>query len=226
MRLIKQDDVERFNVRMSEFRDELTSAVENLDDHFEHLKLAARDRLGSLFNPADYPQTLRGLFGVDFDFPSTEPPEYLLRLNPDLYQQERQRITQRFDEAVQLAEEAFVGEFSKLVSHLTERLSGGVDGERKIFRDTAITNLTEFFQRFKSLNVRSNADLDRLVETAQQTLQGVDPQVVRDSSSLRQHITTQLSSVQANLDQMLVHQPRRRIFAPWLCSSPVGEVSA
>ena len=67
---------------------------------------------------------------MEFDFPSVEPPEYLLRLNPHLFQQERQRITQRFDEAVRLAEEAFVGEFSKLVSHLVERLTNDeTDGE-------------------------------------------------------------------------------------------------
>jgi hypothetical protein len=211
VRLIRQQDVDRFNARMGEFRNELIDAVANLDAHFEQLKIAARERLGRLFNPADYPPTLRGLFGVEFDFPSVEPPEYLLRLNPHLYQQERDRISQRFDEAVRLAEEAFASEFSKLVSHLTERLTADPSGEKKVFRDSAITNLTTFFRRFKALNVRSNADLDRLVETAQHALQGADPQAVRDNQSLRQQITAQLSSVQSALDGMLVDQPRRRI---------------
>jgi hypothetical protein len=211
VRLIRQQDVDRFNVRMTDLRQELTAAVENLDDHFEQLKAAARDRLGRLFNSADYPPTLRGLFGVEFDFPSVEPPEYLMRLNPHLYQQERERIAQRFDEAVRLAEEAFATEFGKLVSHLSERLTADPSGERKVFRDSAITNLTEFFRRFRALNVRSNPDLDRLVETAQQALQGADPKMLRDNQSLRQQITSQLATVQANLDQMLVDRPRRRI---------------
>ncbi|HET6249742.1 MAG TPA: hypothetical protein VFE47_18780 [Tepidisphaeraceae bacterium] len=211
VRLIRQEDVERFNARMTTFRQELADAVLNLDEHFEQLKAAAADRLGRLYNPADYPLTLRGLFAVDFDFPSVEPPEYLLRLNPHLYQQERSRITARFDEAVKLAEEAFVGEFSKLVSHLTERLTADPGGERKVFRDSAITNLAVFFRRFRSLNVRSNADLDRLVETAERILHGADPNLVRNSSGLRDHITSQLSAVQSHLDQMLVDGPRRRI---------------
>ena len=211
MRLIKQDDIEPFNERMDQFREELTGAVDNLDQHFESLKRAAQDRLGSLYNPTDYPNSLRGLFAVEWDFPSVEPPEYLLRLNPHLYQQERDRITARFDEAVKLAEEAFVSEFARLVSHLSERLTSDVDGEKKIFRDSAITNLSEFFERFKRLNVRSNGDLDRLVETAQRTLSGVDPHIVRNSESLRQHVTTELAAVQSVLDGMLVDQPRRRI---------------
>jgi hypothetical protein len=116
-----------------------------------------------------------------------------------------------FREAVQLAEEAFASEFSKLVSHLTERLTADVDGQRKIFRDSALTNLTDFFTRFRNLNVRSNADLDRLVETAREVLTDADPHLVRNSISLRQQITGQLASVQATLDGMLVDQPRRRI---------------
>lgn len=211
VRLIRLDEVERFNQGMTEFRRELSVAVANLDREFESLKAAARDRLGSLYNPADYPHSLRDMFAVEWDFPSVEPPEYLLRLNPHLYQQERQRITARFDEAVKLAEEAFASEFAKLVSHLTERLTADPSGERKIFRDSAITNLSQFFDRFRHLNVRSNADLDRLVETARQVLTGTDPHIVRSSPSLRQHITAELASVQANLDRMLVDQPRRRI---------------
>lgn len=222
VRLIRQDDIDRLNDRMTEFRAELNAAVSNLDDHFEQMKAAAAGRLGRLFNPADYPPTLRGLFAVDFDFPSVEPPEYLQRLNPHLYQLERERITSRFNEAVRLAEEAFVTEFGRLVSHLTERLTAGPDGDRKIFRDSAIGNLTAFFDRFKSLNVRSNADLDRLVETAQQALAGVDPHIVRNSASLRQQVTTQLSAVQSVLDGMLVDQPRRRVLRQGRAPVPEG----
>lgn len=211
IRLVKQEDIEQFDRNMTRYKAELAEAVQNLDQHYHALRSAAQQRLGRLYNPADYPPTLRGMFAVDWDYPATDPPEYLLRLNPHLYQQERDRIAARFNEAVKLAEEAFVAEFSKLVSHLTERLTNGVDGERKIFRDSAVTNLTEFFDRFRNLNVRSNADLDRLVETAQRAVQGVEPNAMRTSENLRQHVSTQLASVQSVLDGMLVDQPRRRI---------------
>jgi hypothetical protein len=211
VRLLRQDEVGRFDERMAEFRRELTDAVQALDEHYGQLKAAARDRLGSLYSDADYPPTLLGLFDVEWSYPSVEPPEYLMRLNPHLYQQERERMAQRFDEAVRLAEEAFTAEFSKLVAHLTERLTTAPGGERKVFRDSAIGNLREFFERFRSLNVRSSGDLDRLVEAAQGALAGVDPQAVRESAALRKQVSAQLASVQTVLDQLVVNQPRRRI---------------
>jgi len=152
-----------------------------------------------------------GLFQVAWDYPALEPPEYLQQLSPDIFRQESERVSRRFDEAVQLAEQAFVEELQALVSHLTERLTGQTDSRPKVFRDSAITNLTEFFQRFRSLNVRSNDQLDALVVQCQQIVRGVEPQTLRDSQGVRQRVATQLSQVENVLDTLLVDRPRRNI---------------
>jgi hypothetical protein len=211
IRLIRQDDVGAFNVQMTTLRQELDDAVRELNRHFSELVSAARQRLGTLFNPADYPESLMGLFAVTWEFPSVEPPDYLRQLSPELYRQESQRVAARFNEAVQLAEQAFIEELSALISHLTERLSGGDDGRPKIFRDSAVENLTEFFERFRHLNIGSSQELDSLVDGAQRVIRGVEPQDLRESRNLRQHISTQLAGVQSVLDGLLVDRPRRSI---------------
>jgi hypothetical protein len=212
VRLIRHDVVESFAAQMTDFRAELDDAVANLDRHFGELKQSARDRLGSLYNPTDYPETLVGLFGVEWGFPSVEPPDYLVQLAPGLYEAERARVSARFEEAVQLAEQAFLDEFARLVAHLTERISGvGEDGEPRVFRDSAVENLGAFFERFRSLNVRSNDQLDALVAEAQRAVRGVGAQCLRDSDGLRLAVSSQLSRVQDSLDAMLVERPRRRI---------------
>ena len=211
IRLIRQDEIETFDAKMQTLKQDLDEAVEQLDRHYEHLKSAARNRLGSLYNPADYPFSLRGLFSVTHDFPSVEPPQYLAELSPDLYQQECDRVAARFDEAVQLAEQAFLEELQDLVAHLTERLTGEADNKPKVFRNSAVDNLTEFFQRFRQLNVRSNDQLDELVSQCQQIVRGVEPQALRDNQGLRQQVAQQLSQVENVLDSLLVDKPRRNI---------------
>ncbi len=211
VRLIRQRDIDAFNSRMNQLRDELAEAVWRLDEHYAELMSAARDRLGRLYNSSDYPASLRGLFHVAWDFPNVEPPDYLRQLSPDVYRQECHRVEARFDEAIQLAEQAFMEELHQLVSHLTDRLTGQVDGTPKIFRDSAVENLTEFFQRFRRLNVRSNDELDELVAQCSQIVRGTDPQSLRDSQGLRQTVAAELSQVQASLDGLLVSRPRRNI---------------
>ena len=120
-------------------------------------------------------------------------------------------MRERVGEAVRLAEEAFTSELARLVSHLTERLAGTEDGKPKIFRDSVVTNLTEFFERFRQLNVGSSDQLDRLVADARRVVRGVGAQELRDSSSLRQHVATEMSRVQSVLDGLLVDRPRRNI---------------
>jgi hypothetical protein len=211
IRLIRLDAIEEFNRKMALYQVQLEDAVRTLDQHYEELRNAARERLGELFDPADYPATLVGMFAIEHDFPSVEPPQYLQHFSPEMYRQECQRVQSRFDEAVQLAEQAFMEELSRLMEHLTERLSGQDDGKPKVFRDSAIANLTEFFERFRSLNVRSNEQLDDLVLSAQRIVQGIEPQQLRDNQWLRQSITTRMTAVQAGLDQLLVDRPRRNI---------------
>jgi hypothetical protein len=211
VRLIRQADLAAFDVQMTTHKAELAEAVWRLDEHYAELRSAARDRLGSLFNPADYPLSLDGLFAIAWDFPTVEPPDYLRQLAPALYEQEKARVAARFDEAVRLAEEAFTAELAKLVSHLTERLSGQDDGKPKVFRDSAVENLNEFFARFKQLNIRSDEQLDALVAEAQQAIRGVEPQRLRESASLRQHVASELSVVAASLDGLMVDRPRRNI---------------
>jgi len=211
VRLLRQSDIEAFVHTMEGFRDELIQAETELNNVFDLMKSDARQRLGRLFNPTDYPPEVRGLFGVEWDFPSVEPPSYLMRINPEIYQQEQERVARRFEEAIQLAEQVFITEFSKLVTHLAERLGNGESGERRIFRDTAVTNLMEFFERFKNLSVRSNQDLDQLIEQAQQLVQGVTPQDLRDDNVLRAQIATDMAQVQSALETMIVDRPRRQI---------------
>ena len=212
VRLIPHDQVEPFAARMADYRAELDDAVANLDRHFGDLKQAAAERLGSLYCPADYPESLAGLFGVAWDFPNVEPPDYLVGLAPGLYEAERARVSARFEEAVRLAEAAFVEEFARLVAHLRERLSGaGDDGGPKVFRDSAVENLAGFFGRFRALNVRSNAELDALVAEAQRAVRGADAGDLRASPGLRERVASELGRVQASLDGLMVDRPRRRI---------------
>ncbi|MDB5319500.1 MAG: hypothetical protein JWN40_1131 [Phycisphaerales bacterium] len=211
IRLIRQDRIEPFNRELTGLRQQLTGAVAELQEHYQALKGGAHQRLGRLFDERDYPPSLAGLFDLEWDFPSVQPPEYLRQLSPALYAQESARVSARFEEAVVLAEQAFTAELSKLVAHLSERLGGNQDGKPKVFRDTAVENLSEFFNRFRQLNVRSSPQLDELAEQAQRVIRGVAPEELRASGDLRQRVAAQLSAVQSKLDGLLVDKPRRKI---------------
>lgn len=122
VRLIPQQVITEFDQQVVKLRRELDDAVAELDRRYDELRSAARQRLGDLFDASDYPVSLIGLFAIEHDYPSVEPPDYLRQLNPELYQQECQRVQSRFDEAVQLAEQAFLEELVRLVDHIQQNV--------------------------------------------------------------------------------------------------------
>jgi hypothetical protein len=210
IRLIPRGKVDQFVTSVESFRRSLSEAVYELEHHYRSLRDDARRKLGDLFNASDYPDTLTDLFSIEYEFPSVEPPNYLFRLDPELYETECSRMRARFDEAVQLAEQAFLEELGNLVSHLSERLTDDSTGP-KVFRDSAVQNFSEFFQRFRELNVKSNPELEELVVEAEHVIRGLGPQALRDNRRLRQQVVDQLREVGVGVDSLLVDRPRRRI---------------
>jgi hypothetical protein len=211
LRLLPQAKLPAFDSRMAQYRQELRDAASELAGQYDTMKAEAERRLGTLFNASDYPSTLDGLFDLEVTYPAIEPPQYLVSLHPDVYQAEQARVRERFESAVELAEQAFATELQRLTAHLAERLTGLHDGQPKVFRDSAVENLREFFERFRRLNVRSSPELDTLVEEAQQVITGIEPQQLRDSVRLRQMVARDFEQIQASVGEMLVDRPRRNI---------------
>lgn len=212
VRLIRRDRIEEFESGMQRLLDELSEAVAQAEEVYQSEILPeARQRLSELFDASDYPPTLVGCWGFDWEYPSVEPPQYLQQLNPELYQMEQERIRRRFEEAVQLAEHAFLEEFSKMIAKLSERLQPGPDGKVKTFQETTVTNLTEFFDRFRQLNIGSNEQLDALVGEAQRALEGVDVAKLRKDQDQRSTVSESMASIYNRLTEMMVDRPDRRI---------------
>ncbi|NNJ27733.1 hypothetical protein [Alienimonas chondri] len=214
VRLLPRTDLPAFERRMGELQAELADAAAEVDRCRDELVSRARRRLGDLFDPADYPPSLAPLFGLSWDLPAVEPPDYLRRLSPRLYRQECDRVRQRFEQAVELAESAFAQELAQLVEHLRERLTGGENGGPRVFRDSAVENLTEFFTRFRRLSVGGNEELNAVVAEAEGLMRGVDPADLRASTGvgwLQERVREGLAGVAAALDPLVADAPRRRV---------------
>jgi len=214
VRLIRRDDLDEIQQRLTALQQELRDQAARLDEAYAELQATARRQLGRLFAASDYPASLQEEFGMSWEFPSVDPPDYLRRLSPTLYREEAARVAARFDEAARLAEEMFLAELNDLVSHLSERLRGRDDGKPKIFRDSAVENLTEFFERFRRLHVGGEDQLEEIVRRAEAALSGVDAQQLRNAPRLRERLVDNLAEVRQALDEQLVDQPRRSVMRP------------
>ncbi len=218
VRLIKHEDIATFETTMLSYQAQLAVAAANLQLEYDAIKTAAREKLGQLFNPADYPVTLENVFELTWEYPSVEPPPYLMGFNPEIYRQEQARVQARFETAVAMAEEAFATKLSELIEHLVTRLTDAPGEQRKTFHASTIENFTEFYDNFKKMNVRSNAQLEALIHRANDIIAGVRATShhrnfaqIRNNAEVRGALVSQMSAVQVALDNLIVTPPARRV---------------
>jgi len=107
----------------------------------------ARAKLANQFRESDYPDVseaarafrLRWRY-VTFEVPENLPPEILAR--------EQAEHAAAFADMSSQVREALRETLSGLLGHLSERLVPTADGQRKIFRDSCVSNLVEFLELF------------------------------------------------------------------------------
>jgi hypothetical protein len=214
LRLLPNDRIEKFAQEVEAYRAQLAALVCELAQNFEEIKEAARAELGDLYNPTDYPgaDELTEKFGLTYSFRTIEPPQYLMQLSPAVYAAEVEKIQNTFAAAAAQAEEAFRAEFAELVAHLASRVHDNEDGTRNIFRDSAVENIREFVERFKSLNFTGGAGgLTELIEHTQRVIQGKSADDLRDNDSLRMQIRQDLTKVANELGKDIIPARRRKV---------------
>lgn len=211
IRLIKKDQILRFDSEMERSRANLAAAVEELSVAYDDLVLEARIKLGKLFRASDYPSSIVDQFTLTWDYIEVRPPNYLKDASPAIYEEAVKRVEARFNQAVEMAEQAFIDEFGTMVHRLADRMTPGADGKNKVFRDSVVTNLVDFFGRFKDLNIGSSDALNDLVAQAEGLVKGIAPDTLRNNPELRSQIKLQMDEVFSSLQSMMSERPRRKL---------------
>lgn len=180
---------------------------------YEQRKEEARPKLNSGFSEADYPAAdkVRATFTFECQMWELSAPGQLQALNRDLYQRELVKMNNMWTQASETINAVLLQEFRKLTSHMADRLQPGDDGKGKTFRDTTITNLTQWLDLFSARNLGDDQELVSVVDRARALVQGLDPTNVRDSDDLRNSLAKDFSAITAQLDEAIINRPARSI---------------
>lgn len=191
----------------------LRQRIEDFIAEYPALKAEAKVRLGPLYKESDYPtaEAIRDSFKFEYTFVEFDTPQRLQSISKTLFEQEREKMAEKWREAEEFAFTAMREQFKDLVEHMQERLTPATDGKKKIFRNSMVSNFAEFLQRFDCRNVLNDAELAKLVDEAKELLSGVDPESLRENDGLRDSIQNTFSDMKGQLDLMVTAKPKRRL---------------
>lgn len=172
-----------------------------------------RKKLGTLYDPSDYPSPERVLKSFRFTTQLWEigTPGALRSIDKALYQREAEKMENVWEEARQGITQVLLQEFRDMTSRMADRLTVGTDGKPKVFRDSLVGNLQEWLDIFDKRALTDDATLLEQVQKARKLIAGIKPEVIRDSESLKAEIAEEMQTITAKLDEVIVDRPGRLI---------------
>jgi hypothetical protein len=212
VRLLRKDMLPAWQAKFTALQAKLDQALAAADEHYYDIIDASCAFLGEqLFNLSDYPQTFAGSVAISWGVFNFEPSDELLRLAPDTYQREQQRVRRQFEDAIAAFEDEAREQLKILVNALLEKLAAAANGQKVKFTEAATNNLREFFTRFDALGIRSDAQLTQLVETAKQALGGTTMAQLKGSRFGQQDMAAKFTAIAGTLDKLIIEAPTRAI---------------
>lgn len=210
IRLIRKVDIPSFNLQFEELKKDLQIAAHNFALNWQAIVAEGKDKLGNLANEQDYNKTPDDLFDVYLSWPNLAVPDYL-KEDPALYEAEQKKREAQFAKALKTFEEGSMAQLLKLVEHLSDKLKPNPDGSKKVFKDASVENIKAFFDTFRNLNVRSNEDMENLVNKAESLICGLDPELLRQSDQTRTQVSQQMDVLVKELTSKVTVKPRRKV---------------
>lgn len=206
---VPRGNVVNIDDAMKSFSNEFNNRVDSFAMEYPSYINEMRRRLGSLYNPLDYPypQDIRQYFAFTWRFVSLRHEGNAELLSPETIRREEASFRQMVEEFKDTATLTLRTTFVDMVNRMVERLSG----EKKIFRDTLVGNIREFIDGFSTMNINNDAELASAVEKCNKILNGVSIDVIRSDDQFRHGIASSMQGVQEQLVTMMVSAPTRKL---------------
>lgn len=193
---IPKDMISQVDEKMKEYQEKFYEEVEDFVDKYDLFVRQAKDSLGSLYDPTEYPTDIETRFGFDWNFFVMSTPDKAGMLSPELYESEKEKFHNTMHEFELIARATLRKSFSEIVERLAERTNGA---KKKTFRDTAVSNITEFINDFKAMDITNDKELKKLTEAAQQILGNTTAEELRNDDDLRTNISADMKEIAARV---------------------------
>lgn len=184
-----------FSSSMQCFRNEFESKVNAFVAEYPALVQEARVRLGTLYEPADYPVDVRDKFS--FNPPNVTPVpsanDFRVNLSAGYVDAIKADITARMEERQKSTVKECWTRVRMVVSKITERLGN----EKSPIYDSLISNARELIDILPALNLTNDPELNRIAAELQAILVPVDR--LRNDKRLRADTARKADAILAML---------------------------
>lgn len=170
---------------MRKFKSDFESAVQNMLAKYPNEVQAARQRLGTMYEPDDYPAAshLAGKFSITTEFnPIPSANDFRVEVDTEARQAIQADIEGKVVERQAQAVKSTLTRVKEVVDKMHEKL---VD-PKAIFRDSLVTNVSDLREILVGLNITNNGLINELAVDLKDLEE--PPEALRSNGILRQRV--------------------------------------
>jgi len=185
----------------NEFFRLVTVFLDSYDWEMQHAQL----KLGSLFNPDEYPtrDSLESKFKFRFAaLPLPEAGDWRIDVGNDAAQAMREQYEKFFSEQFTTAMNHVWERAYEALTKMSERLDYSGDANKKVFRDSLVDNMRETIDLMDICNVTGDPAMTEAKRRLEDALRGVTPDALREDAYLRAQTKREVDAVKKIIDNL------------------------
>ena len=165
----------------------------------------AQAKLGSLFNPDDYPtaDNLRTKFKFRYAYQLIpDAGDFRLNINNEAAEYLQQQYQQHYDQQLTQAMNDVWQRTYDALKHMSEKIDYPDKEDkatRKIFRDSLVDNVRDMMGLLIKFNITNDKKLDDMRVALEDAMFGVSPEALREDDDFRAETKRKVDAVLANM---------------------------
>ncbi len=183
---------------LGEWETKFNDAVKDFCDKYPTLIAAQAFQMGALFDRSEYPvaDQIRHKFHMGYTFsPVPGTQDWRVQADDDVRRELEQQYQRAYNDRLGTVTKDLWDRLHSCLAHMSDRLTDGDEGKRKIFRDSLLTNAVDLCGLLTRLNVMNDPALEIARKHLEGTLVGLDAKDLRKDEGARKEIKASVDAI-------------------------------
>ena len=188
LRLLPTAQYFKYNQAMTQMQNEFHRLIQEFLDSYNDEVIDVQVKLGDLFSRDDYPtvEALQRKFGFNINYmPLPDSGDFRVDIGNEALSEVQQKYQEFYTKQYNTAMNDVWTRLHKALSSMSERLDYTDKENKKVFRDTLVSNVTDMIELLRVCNVTNSTQMEAMATRLDEAMSGVTPDALRDDDYFR-----------------------------------------
>ena len=194
-RLLPMTNFFDYKQQLGEYEELFKERVDRFIYEYPNIITVMAYKLGDLFDVSEYPEAskIASKFNIRYTImPVPETNDFRVDVEDDIRAEMKREYEKAYEGRVEVAMSDAWSRLHTTLERMVERLSGD---DKKIFRDSLVTNALDLTSLLTKLNVTNDPKLEQARQSLERSLVGVTPDELRESKGARDEVVARVNQI-------------------------------